>query len=160
MLLNALCILTWLVAPAQAAAAPAAAALTPATDLAADASRARALHAPLLVLFSEATCPWCERARREHLVPMQNDAAYRDRVLIREVDTGSNAALIDFAGQATTQREFAARFQVRKVPVVATLGPDGALLGEPLVGMAPDFYQFYLDDAINRGRQKLGALAP
>jgi thioredoxin-related protein len=151
-LFKALCILAWLIAhPAVAQGLP------PASDLAADATRARALHAPLLLLFSEPSCDWCERARREYLVPMQNDAAYRGRVIIREVDTTSNATLVDFAGRATTQREYATLFHVRKVPVVALLGPEGQLLGEPMVGMAPDFYQFYLDDAIDRGRRQLGA---
>jgi hypothetical protein len=151
-LLKALCILAWLIAqPALAQG------LAPASDLAADAVRARALHAPLLLLFTEPGCDWCERARREYLVPMQNDAAYQGRVLIREIDTTSGAALVDFAGHATTQREYAALFHVRKVPVVALLGPEGQLLGEPMVGMAPDFYQSYLDDAIDRGRRQLGA---
>ncbi len=154
--INALCILTWLITPfAQAQALP------PAANLAADAVQARSLHAPVLILFSEAGCPWCERVRREYLAPMQNDPVYRERVLIREVDIASGAALTDFLGRATTQREFASRFHVRKVPVVAILGADGQLIGEPMVGMAlPDFYQFYLDDAISKGRDQLNAAAP
>jgi thioredoxin-related protein len=150
---KALCILTWLIAPfVQAQTLP------PAANLAADARQSRALHAPVLVFFSEAGCPWCERVRREYLAPMQGDPAYKDRVLIREVDIASGDALTDFLGRATTQREFASRFHVRKVPVVAIMGPDGELIGEPMVGMAlPDFYQSYLDDAIGKGRDKLNA---
>ena len=156
-----LCILTWLiVAPAcaQAGAPGEIPALAPALDLAADGRQARRLHAPVMILFSESWCPWCERVRREYLLPMQNDSSYRDRVLIREVDAASGAALTDFSGAATTQKIFAARFNVRRVPVIVLLGPDGELLSEPMVGMAlPDFYQAYLDEAINSGRRKLGA---
>jgi thioredoxin-related protein len=156
MLIKALCILTWLIAPFAWGQS-----LTPASNFAADAVEARNLHEPVMILFSEAGCPWCERVRREYLAPMQSDPAYRGRVLIREVDTGSEATLTDFAGQVTTQCEFAGRFHIRKVPVVALLAPDGKLLAEPPVGMAlPDFYQFYLDDAIVQGRKALGAVTP
>jgi thiol-disulfide isomerase/thioredoxin len=155
LLRNAMCILAWLIVPSALAQQ-----LIFGADLAADAVRARALHAPVLVFFSESWCPWCERVRREYLAPMQNDPAYRDRVLIREVDAGSDAPLTDFAGRATTQREFARRFKVGKVPVVIALGPDGEELAAPMVGMAlPDFYQSYLDDAIDTGRRKLGAVS-
>jgi thioredoxin-related protein len=153
LLIKAICILAWLIAPPALAQA-----LVPAADLAADGVKVRALHAPVLVFFSESWCPWCERVRREYLAPMQNDPAYRGRVLIREIDAGSDAPLTDFAGRATTQKEFARRFKVSKVPVVIALGADGEQLAEPMVGMAlPDFYQSYLDDAIDTGRRKLGA---
>ena len=157
-LLEALCILAWLLLPTAAPAAGQQAALRAATDFAADAKEARALRAPVLVLISQSSCPWCERVRREHLAPMQRDPAYRGRVLIREVDMEAGAALVDFAGAATTQKEYAGRFKVRKVPVIVLLGPDGELLSAPMVGMAlPDFFQAYLDDAIDNGRRKLGA---
>ena len=92
---------------------------------------------------------------------MHGDPAYAGRVLIREVDTGSDAMLRDFSGARTTQREFARRYNVRRVPVVALFGPSGEQLGEPMIGMAlPDFYQFYLDDAIAKARAKLGAVTP
>jgi thioredoxin-related protein len=153
LLINVFCILAWLLAPSALAQT-----LTSATDLAADALLARTAHEPVLVFFSEASCPWCERVRREYLLPMQGDAAYRGRVLIREIDTGSDAALKDFSGHATSQKDFARRFNVHKVPVLALFGPDGELLTEPMVGMAlPDFYQGYIDDAIDTGRRKLGA---
>jgi len=148
-----LCILAWLVAPLALAQT-----LPGATDLAADGAQARALRAPVLVFFSESTCPWCERVRREYLSPMHNDPAYRGRVLIREIDTGSEATLSDFSGHRVSQRDFARRYAVRKVPVVAVFGPNGELLSEPMVGMSiPDFYQAYLDNAIDAGRRALGA---
>jgi thioredoxin-related protein len=157
-LAKALCILAWLLPPTAPMAAEHAAALQLAADFAADAREARALNAPVMVLFSQSWCPWCERVRREYLSPMQRDPAYRSRVLIREVDADAGTALVDFSGAATTQREYASRFKVSRVPVIVLLGPDGALLTEPMVGMAlPDFYQAYLDEAIDNGRRKLGA---
>jgi thioredoxin-related protein len=160
-LVEALCILAWLIAPTAVAAtepAMATATLRHAADFAADAREARLLRAPVLVLFSQSSCAWCERVRREYLAPMQNDPAYRNRVLIREVDADAGDALVDFSGARITQKEYAGRFRVKKVLVIVLLGPDGELLSEPMVGMAlPDFYQAYLDDAIDNGRRKLGA---
>ena len=54
-------------------AAPVGAQMTQARDLAADARLAAARKIPLLLLFSEAGCPWCERARQEFLLPMQRN---------------------------------------------------------------------------------------
>ena len=58
-------------------------------DLAADARLASKQKIPLLVLFSEAGCPWCERARQEFLLPMQRNPEYKAKVIMREVEIGS-----------------------------------------------------------------------
>lgn len=145
-------ILAWL--PVALAAAPGT--LTPAQDLVRDARELRARKLPLLVLYSQSDCQWCEKARREYLVPMQNDGAYRDRVLLRQVDLDSDAALTDFAGRRTTHREFAKGERARVTPTVAFYGPDGERLSEPIVGLRiPDFYQAYLDRAIDEGVARL-----
>jgi thioredoxin-related protein len=145
-------ILAWL--PAALSAAPGS--LTPAQDLVRDARELRARKLPLLVLYSQSDCQWCERARREYLVPMQNDGAYRDRVLLRQIDLDSDAALTDFAGRRTTHREFAKGERARVTPTVAFYGPDGERLSEPIVGLRiPDFYQAYLDRAIDEGGARL-----
>lgn len=145
-------ILAWL--PAALGAAEGG--LATAQDLARDARDLRARKLPLLVLYSQSDCQWCERARREYLLPMQKDAAYRDRVLLRQIDLDSDAALTDFAGRRTTHREFAKGEHARVTPTVAFYGPDGARLSEPIVGMRiPDFYGAYLERAIDEGLAKL-----
>jgi len=62
-------------------AAPASAQMVEARDLAADARLAAEHKIPLLVLFSEAGCPYCERARLEFLLPMQRNPEYRGKVM-------------------------------------------------------------------------------
>jgi thioredoxin-related protein len=130
--------------------------LAPARDLARDGRELRARRLPLLVLYSQSGCSWCDRARREYLLPMQNDPAYRGRVLLRQVDLDSDAPLTDFAGRHTTHRDFAQSERTRVTPTVAFYGPDGERLSEAIVGLRiADFYSAYLDRGIDEGLAKL-----
>jgi len=137
-------------------AAPACAQMTQARDLAADARLAARRNIPLLVLFSQAGCPWCERARQEFLLPMQRNPEYRAKVMMREVGTDSSAALADFAGHATTQAEFARRYRVSMTPTVMLFSPRGAALGEPLEGFgSADYYGWFLDQRVDAALAQL-----
>lgn len=139
-------------------AAPAWAQMTAARDLAADARLAAERKVPLLVLFSESGCPWCERARQEFLLPMQRNAEYHGKVMMREVGTDSSAMLVDFSGKTTTQAEFARRSHVSMTPTVLLLGPRGQALGEPLVGFtSADYYGYFLDQRIDSALAQLRA---
>ena len=124
--------------------------MTEARNLAADARVAAKGKLPLLVLFSESGCPWCERARREFLVPMQRNPEYQAKVMMREVGTDSSATLLDFGGNRTTQAAFARRHRVTMVPTVMLLDPRGEALAEPLVGFgSADYYGYFLDQRID-----------
>lgn len=130
-------------------AAPAVAQMTEARDLAADARLASQRKVALLVLFSEAGCHWCERARQDFLLPMQRNPEYQGKVMMREVGIGNPAALVDFSGKKTTQAEFARRHGVSMMPTVILMGPRGETLAEPLVGYrGADFYGYFLDERI------------
>jgi len=127
-----------------------------ARDLAADARLASQRNIPLLVLFSEAGCPWCERARQEFLLPMQRNPEYQGKVMMREVGTDNPAALVDFAGNATTQAEFARHHRVSMTPTVMLLGPRGEVLAEPLLGFGgADYYGYFLDQRIDAALAQL-----
>lgn len=148
----------WILAWLAAAAAAAGQGLTGADDLARDGRELRSRKLPMLVLYSQADCAWCERARRDFLVPMQQDPAYRDKVILRQIDLDSDAVLTDFSGHKTTQREFARAEHARVTPTVIFYGPDGAKLADPIVGMRiPDFYGAYLERALDEGLAKLRA---
>lgn len=136
--------------------APVSAQMIEARDLAADARLAAARKIPLLVLFSEAGCPWCERARQEFLLPMQRNPEYQAKVMMREVGIDNPAVLIDFAGKKTTQAAFARRLGVNMMPTVIMLGPRGETLGEPLVGFrGADYYGYFLDLRIDTALAQL-----
>ncbi|MCF8198229.1 MAG: hypothetical protein K9J42_05655 [Sulfuritalea sp.] len=128
--------------------------LEQARDLAADGRLVAAKRMPLLILYSQDDCSWCEKLKREYLGPMSRDPAVK--VLIRELHMDHATPLIDFEGRRTTSADFSRRVKARFAPTVMFHGPDGASLAEPIVGfLLADFYGAYLERAINESRSKL-----
>ena len=153
-----------LIAAILALPAPPAAAqerLAYADDLAATAREAGARRVPVMIVFTEASCPYCARAKRDYLVPLQSRGPLAEKVIVREVDVASGRRLRDFDGRVTTHREYARRHQARKVPTVVVMNSRGEPLASPIVGLlAPDFYQLTLEHAIEEGLFKLRVAAP
>ena len=119
------------------------------TDLRASGATAASEGRALLVLFSESGCPYCERLRKEYLLPLQRNADYRKKVMFFQVDVDAVTALRDFAGAPTTQAQLAKRYAIRTMPTVLLLGPGGKPLAAPLVGYnGSDFYGAYLDERV------------
>ena len=145
-------ILAWLPA---ALAAPAGG-IAPARDLAADGRAMRAQGTVMLVLFSQADCPWCERARREVLLPLQREPASARRLLLREVALDADTPLTGFDGRRSSQRLFAETAGARFAPTLMVFGPDGRRLTEPIVGfLTADFYAEYVNRAVDEGLARL-----
>ena len=149
-----LLILSWL--PPALGAAPSH--IAQAHDLAADARDMRTQGTVMLVLFSQAGCRWCERAKAEILIPLQNEPASRRRIVLREIALDDDRPLTDFTGRRTTHRRFAAGEGARVTPTLIVYGPDGTRLAEPLVGfLLADFYAEYVNRAIEEGLARIGA---
>ncbi len=130
--------------------------LQQADDLAQVAAEARDKRIPVLVAFMQQSCPYCAVARRNHLLPLQSDPLWRNRVLIREVDVDRNTSMRDFSGAATTHRAFARLHDVRKVPTLIVFDADGKSVGSPLVGLlTEDFYRLYIEQAIESGLTRM-----
>ena len=149
-------ILSWL--PMAPGASPGAShGIMPARDLAADAREMRARGTVMLVLYSQADCRWCDRAKNEVLLPLQNDPASRGRVVLREIALDEDNPLTDFAGRPTTHQRFASSERARFTPTLIVYGPDGSRLAEPIVGFRiVDFYAEYVNRAINEGLARIG----
>ncbi len=131
-------------------------ALTAARDLRADAALAARRGEPLVVMYSRADCRYCIAVRRDYLLPLAAEARHKEGLLVRQVDQDSDAPLIGFHGESTTHARLAASEKIKLVPVVAFYGPNGRRLAEPIVGSRlPDFYQGYLNAAIESARQAL-----
>lgn len=125
-------------------------------SLKATAKEAAALKIPILVVFTHPGCHFCERVKSDYLGPMIDDPSWKGKVIIRQIEAGSDWDLIDFNGKKTTQGEFAASEKVRMVPTVMVFGPDGKVLADPIVGLlTPDFYYGYLQSAIEEGLDKI-----
>jgi len=145
-------ILACLVGPVLAASD-----LPAAVDLRAEAAQAAKLGGPLIVIYSRQDCKYCEAVKRDYLKPLAADPRFRDRVLIRQINQdGNEQALTDFRGVTTTHTRLAVAEKVKLVPVVAFYGADGKQLASPIVGARlPDFYQSYLEEAIEQSARAL-----
>jgi thioredoxin-related protein len=127
-----------------------------AQDLAQEAKVAEARRLPVLVMFSRPNCAYCDQVLKEFLEPMQRNAEYRGKVIMRLVKAGSNAPLRDFSGGMTTHAEFALEHGVGMVPAIHLYDSWGASLAEPLVGLStPDYYGHFLDQRIDEALAKL-----
>lgn len=139
-----------------ALAAAAAEPLQLARDLAADGRDARESGRVVVILFSTADCPYCEKVRKGFLQPMQASAVEPGRVIIREVEVDRARPVIGFDGRPTTHTELARSRTTRFVPYVAFLGPDGGQLADPLIGISStDLYGGLLERRIETARAKL-----
>ena len=130
--------------------------LTLAVDLRNEVESARKQGGPLVIIYSRRDCKYCETVKRDYLKPLANNPRYRERVLIRQVNQDGEGNLIDFQGNPTTHARFTAAEKVKLVPVVAFYGPNGRQLADPIVGARlPDFYQGYLEEALDRSISEL-----
>ena len=92
----------------------------PRPDSLRDAARASAARSePLVLLASLPGCPYCERIRRSHLLPLARE--WGDGVF--QVDVGSAATVVDFDGVTRTHDAVADALHARFTPTVLFLGP-------------------------------------
>ena len=146
------------VPPTSSAALPVNSEVPLAHDLHVDAADAHARKIPLLLVVTTQGCPYCARAKRQYLGPISAEAKYRAKVIVREVDAGSSAPLIDFAGNPSTHAAIARGYQVKRVPAVLAVDADGRVLADPVVGLViSDFYGAYIDGAIDQATANIRA---
>ena len=124
----------------------------------ADSKLAAAKKIPILVLYTSPGCPFCERAKSDYLVPMLKDPAYKNKVIMREVDITSQSPLTLFNGSKSTGAEFAAQHKVAVVPTIKVINAQNSEVADPIIGLLiPDYYFGYIDSAISGGLQKMRA---
>ncbi|HPE60804.1 MAG TPA: thioredoxin fold domain-containing protein [Thiolinea sp.] len=104
---------------------------------------------PLLLAFVADYCTYCERLKREHLVPMVKSGDYQNRILIRTVHLDHGQQLTDFNGERIGIKDFSRRYGVKLTPALLFLDADGEEVTERLLGYSvPDFYGVYLERSI------------
>lgn len=125
-------------------------------DLRQEARLARAGNLILVVEFSSEYCGFCRKLEELFLLPMQRNAEYNARVLIRYISLDAYETLIDFDGRSMSTGEFAERYDVSLTPTLLFLNADGIEMSEKLVGIwSEDFYGGFIDNRIDEAREKL-----
>ena len=129
--------------------------LPPVTNFKLEAAESAVKKAPILLLVMSKTCNYCEQALKEFLLPMQQNPEYADKAILRQIDIANKNRLIDFNGKTTTQAVYAKTHKALAVPTVLLLDDKGNEL-ERITGLTNiDFYQAYLDKAIDESREKM-----
>jgi len=118
-------------------------------DLKADLTTMQDRGIPMLVFFYGSYCHYCHEAEANFLEPLSRNPEYAERMLFRRVGQDTGRIILDEQGEKILDREFARRYNVRLVPTVIFLGPDGEQLGPPVVGIANyDFYGGQIERAL------------
>jgi len=126
-----------------------------ADSLQAEAKDAAGRKVPIMLLFTSPHCSYCEQVKAEYLGPMVNDPAYRGKVIIRQIEAGSDWTLVGFDGRKTTHGDFAASQKVGMVPTIKLVDARGRELAKPIVGMSiPDYYFGYIQAAMEEALEK------
>jgi thioredoxin-related protein len=124
----------------------------------AEARDAASRKVPIMLVFTSPYCAYCEKVKAEYLGPMVKDPAYRDKVIIRQIEAGSDWSLIGFDGKKTTHGAYAAGQKIVMVPTIKVVDAEGKELAKPIVGfLTPDFYFGYIEEAMNQGLEKMQA---
>ncbi len=128
-----------------------------ADDLAAIGKLSSQRGAPIMLVFTRPECPYCTRAKKDHLEPLRVSQNYGAKVIIREIEAANNRVVLrDFEGNPTTHGDFARKYDVRNVPTVVVVDAQGKPLADAIVGLTlPDFYNLYLEQAIDQARLQL-----
>jgi glutaredoxin len=132
-----------------------------ADDFAALGRTSAASNTPIMLVFTRPGCPFCVRAKHDHLEPLNANPAYAAKVVLREIEAPNNLIpLRDFDGAMTTHAGFARKYDVHTVPTVIVVDSRGTALTDPIVGLnLAEFYNLYLEQAIDAARLRLRAPA-
>ncbi|MDH5633437.1 MAG: thioredoxin family protein [Gammaproteobacteria bacterium] len=133
--------------------------LPKATDLRADSRLAQRTQRPIMVFFASAYCGYCDLVAELYLRPMLESGSHEDRILLRVVQTDDSAGrMIGFDGRRTYHADFASRHAASLTPLIKFYGPDGRELVPEIFGYNnPDYWGYYLEEAINLAVKKLRA---
>lgn len=125
-------------------------------DLSREAADARRGNVPLLLVFAQEHCDYCERLDREILNPWYASGGFNGKVRIRRVMIDSFQSTRDFDGAALDQDELRRRFKVYVTPTVLLVDAQGQELAPRITGIEnSEFYGAYLEIAIDEARERL-----
>ena len=110
----------------------------------------------LVIEFADDNCTYCRKLEDLFLLPMQRNAEYDDKILIRSVSISEYDHLIDFQGRSVTTAEFASQYDVSLTPTLVFLNAEGVEMSKKLVGIwSEDFFGGFIDNRIDEALGKL-----
>jgi thioredoxin-related protein len=127
-------------------------------DIAADAVLALKQRVPLLLVFAQYHCVYCEKLDREVLNPYYRTGAFDGKAIVRRVMIDSYTTVTDFDGTRIATSDLAGRYKISVTPTLLFVDALGHELVERTVGInGTDFFNAYLDQSIDAAREKIRA---
>lgn len=118
------------------------------TNLPADFAVMREKKIPMLIFFHATYCGYCQQVDNNFLIPMRLDPEFQGRLLIRRVMIDSDRQYLGLDGKKHGYEYLANQLQVRGVPYILFLAPDGSRITS-IQGTAYDYYGYYLSKDVN-----------
>ena len=126
------------------------------TDLQQDGRLAAYSKVPLMVLFSQEGCAFCELLKEEIINPMLISGDYTNQVLIREFMIDDEEPAVGFDGKPIGPMDIFQNYGLFVTPSVLILDGRGSELAERQIGInTVDYYAYYLDEAIDKALAKI-----
>lgn len=125
-------------------------------DLASDAALAMKARMPLLLVFMQDHCDYCDKLEREVLNPNYATGAFDGKVMVRRFMIDDFAAVTGFNGKRMEASTLASELKVYATPTLLLVDAHGHELAQRIVGIDnPDFFAAYLDESIAAARANL-----
>ncbi len=113
------------------------------TNLQADLAYMKAHKMPMMLFFHASYCGYCQMIDNQFIIPLRFDPQFKGHLLIRRVEVDAKEMYIGRDGKKHHYLDFANRLEVRGVPFVLFVGPNGQRIAS-ITGTAPGFYDYYL----------------
>ncbi|MCP3868751.1 MAG: thioredoxin fold domain-containing protein [Gammaproteobacteria bacterium] len=114
---------------------------------------------PVMMVFSADECPYCQRLKKQVLLPLVKNGKLSNKVLLREFNIDHGGKIVDFDGERIRTRIFVQRYDIYATPTVVLVDYEGEPLATPIVGFnEPDAYTDQLRDTIDSATMTLAAL--
>ncbi len=129
--------------------------LPPAEDFFIDSQKSIRNITPILIMFSVPECGYCKKIKEEVLGPMAKIEEYKDKIIIRHVDSSSNREINNFFNDKVSENDFSFSYAIDLFPTIILVDNYGVILDKMIGVIIEDYYWMYLDEAINNSTNKL-----
>lgn len=107
----------------------------------------------IVLMVSQPSCAYCVKVKEDYLEPLLKTA---NAPAVEVVSLGTSHSFIGFDGQPTTAEALTRELNANFTPTLLFVDSQGKPLHEPMVGLTtPEFYGYYLDEAIRLSRQQI-----
>jgi len=125
-------------------------------DLKALGEQSRQSGLPIILVFSDDNCSYCERLEEDVLRPMIFTGELKNHALLRKYKIDRLVTIRDFDGQSRDAERLSTSRHVDVTPTVQIVDACGREIVPAIVGyQTPDFYPAYLMKAIEVSQQIL-----